>query len=386
MKSKNIVKRFIYTVSLISILFICSIILYDPLQVYHKHIYSNDKLTWNMRQQSLGIINHYDFDSVILGSSLLENTSAKETSKYLNGKFFNISVSGSDFYERSFILNYLLKNKKINKVLYSLDDWGLVYQRNGNPTHKVETFDYLYDDNILNDINVYLNFKYLNCLKSFSLNKECIGRKVDLDRPNAWLNNKNHIKTFGGLNNWLTVSETNKKMKKVLEYISYRAKRVKNNRVNKIKSIDKNKIEKYLNDNLLYYVKKFPNTEFIFMLPPYPRFNNAISAQFDKNNFEKYKYAISFLVGKSLKWNNMKVFGWSNYDFVDKIKYYRDTSHFNAEINSLLLKEIYGNKGLLTGNNVNSYLNDLTKKSLSYDLVGLGKKIDDYFTSKRDTK
>jgi hypothetical protein len=50
-----------------------------------------------MRQQAAGIINNYEFDSIILGTSMLENTSAKEAGEKLGGKFMNISLSGSNF-------------------------------------------------------------------------------------------------------------------------------------------------------------------------------------------------------------------------------------------------------------------------------------------------
>ena len=41
-----------------------------------------------MRLQAAGVINNFDFDSVVFGSSMLENTSAKEASKKLGGNFF----------------------------------------------------------------------------------------------------------------------------------------------------------------------------------------------------------------------------------------------------------------------------------------------------------
>ena len=76
-----------------------------------------------MRQQAAGIINNYEFDSIILGTSMLENTSAKEAGEKLGGKFMNISLSGSNFYERSFVLEYALRKKEIKKIIYSLDEY-----------------------------------------------------------------------------------------------------------------------------------------------------------------------------------------------------------------------------------------------------------------------
>ncbi|ELV8017581.1 hypothetical protein QND80_001710, partial [Campylobacter jejuni] len=75
----------------------------------------------DMRMQARGLILYKDFDSAIIGTSMLENTSAKEANKKLGGNWINLSLGGSTFALRAVILDYLFKHKDIKNIIYSLD-------------------------------------------------------------------------------------------------------------------------------------------------------------------------------------------------------------------------------------------------------------------------
>lgn len=59
--------------------------IYDPLMLYHKPYFRKETFSTDMRVQAKAIIDNYDFDSIIIGSSILENTSAKEANDKLGG-------------------------------------------------------------------------------------------------------------------------------------------------------------------------------------------------------------------------------------------------------------------------------------------------------------
>ena len=88
---------------------------------------------------------------------MLDNTSAKEASQILGEKFINLSIDGSDYFERELILNYILniKNKNIKKIIFSLDTWHFLNQNKGNITYPPHKFDFLYDNKKFNDYKVY---------------------------------------------------------------------------------------------------------------------------------------------------------------------------------------------------------------------------------------
>lgn len=109
--------------------------IYDPLQIYHKPYFRENTLNNDSRLSAKVIIDTYDFDSYILGSSMLENTSAKCIKHKVQGNWVNISMSGSNFYERSIVLDYIFKTKNIKNILFSIEsfamgDYKLMYKDN----------------------------------------------------------------------------------------------------------------------------------------------------------------------------------------------------------------------------------------------------------------
>lgn len=95
------------------------------MQLYHKPFFRNATFSSDIRIQAAGVINNYNFDSVILGSSMLENTSAKEAGDKLDGQWVNLSLSGSYLNERNVIMKYLFEKKNIYQIIYFLDVFTL---------------------------------------------------------------------------------------------------------------------------------------------------------------------------------------------------------------------------------------------------------------------
>ena len=75
----------------------------------------------NMRVQNYGLITFEDFNGIILGTSMLENTSADETSSKLGKHFANLSISGASYFEKNIVLQYALKKQNLSHVIMSLD-------------------------------------------------------------------------------------------------------------------------------------------------------------------------------------------------------------------------------------------------------------------------
>ena len=166
-KMSRLIQIYFYTVLLSIILLVIGFYSYDPLQIFHKPWGRETTFHLNMRQQAAGITNNYQFDSIIIGSSMLENTSSNESSDKLGGRFVNISLSGSTYYERLLVMEYLFEKKPIKKVIYSLDAASYIHQQKeypGFPGYPLESFNYLYDDKVLNDFQAYLNYDFLKCL------------------------------------------------------------------------------------------------------------------------------------------------------------------------------------------------------------------------------
>lgn len=193
---------FVYIGLPLCFLVLCALLwIYDPFMFFHKPYFREQTYHSDMRIQAKGIIDNIEFDSIILGTSILENTSAKEAGQKLGGKWINLSIAGSDFNERKIVLDYALGHKNIKQVLFSIDGFIL---RNGD---RENSDSWRIDSNLYKDglfwqkYKRYLDKKLIRCARKWSKSKECVGDKKDLETltQDEYRSSK---KYFGGFVNW----------------------------------------------------------------------------------------------------------------------------------------------------------------------------------------
>lgn len=375
-------KKWLISSFITILVFLTTLIIIDPLQIFHKSIINKKYLYDNMRLQSAGIINNFEFDSIILGSSMLENTSSIEASQVLGGEFINISISGACFYERDYLLSYSLKKKNIKRVVYSLDPTCYLSQAREHSELPSKDYSFLYDDYIINDIKVYFNSKFLNILLDY-LKSFKIDNHRSLEYPRAWFEIDFLKETFGGLENWL--SSKHEDTKKGLESIVGASSNIEKNQIGNFEKIEEDiiKAKKYIDEFIISQVSKNRDTEFIMFIPPYFRANFAIMKQQSVKSYQIHKAIVEYLVKESSKYDNLKIFGFEDNDFLDDIANYMDMIHYSQEINSLMLKKFKEKDGLLTLDNVDSYIFKSEEKAKNFDLLGLSKKIKEYNEANR---
>ena len=120
---KIAVKRYLQLIMTILLIVFSVIFVLDPYMLFHKKWFDEQRIYNNLRIQNYGIIKYTDFDSIIMGTSMLQNVSAKEASEKLGSRFVNLSISGSNFYERFKMLNFALKKKLPFGSFFSLHQY-----------------------------------------------------------------------------------------------------------------------------------------------------------------------------------------------------------------------------------------------------------------------
>lgn len=360
-------KKFVIYSLLIPLPFILFLVVllyvYDPLQLYHEPWFRKKTYHDDMRIQAKGIIDHNDFDSVILGTSMLENTSAKEASYKLGGRFVNLSISGGTFQERAAILKYILKHKQIKNVIYSLDSFTLVNGDN-NKTN-LKQFDFLYNKNTYDDFKIYLNKKNIKCFLVFSRKEKCIGKNDDLENLTSWINQENNKKLFGGFEKWIKSPYFKKEVadniysKTIEKFFDLNF---------KINNLD------YINKNLINIVENNSYVSFYFIVPTYSRLfykMNKYDIYFKSNpkeHFLKYKFYLTYLICSFSKYPNVKIYGFDNLDYADNLSNYKDPVHYNIDMNSMQLDAIRNQTNILTPENMDEYFKIMEEKIKNYDL------------------
>lgn len=351
-------KQFVFGVCLIPLPVVVVLFgilwLYDPLQLFHKPIFRETTFFGDMRLAARGIIRYYDFNSVILGTSMLENTSAKEAGEKLGGKWVNLSLWGSAYNERAVILEYLFKHKKPQKIIYSLESFTI------NPIKDSSRFDYLYDGNPLDDFKVYLNDRFILCALAWSEKKKCVGKK-ELEELLKWFDYEDVKQLFGGFENWLKYGKKGTiAMLKNIKDTPF---------VVKKDNFDLEKQRSYIQTYVLDFVAENPKTKFYFIVPTYSRLSYRIgSGDFDNKTFYNRALNLKWFVQELEKYPNAKIYGFDTLDYADDVANYKDFAHYNVDMNSLHLDSIRGEKHILDSNNIDSYLKVMEDKIKNYDL------------------
>ena len=349
----------------------------DPLHLYHKPYSYKDEIFGNMRIESAGLIKHHDFDSLIFGSSMLENTSAAEANANLGGKFMNLSLSGSDFYERALILDFAFRHKNFKKIIYSLDTIKFLNQEKGHENYAFSEFDFLYDKDPFNDIKVYFTDEFLKKIFKFGKKYQC--KNSNFDRPKAWFKSKNHSVRFGGFENWLKYKD-DWQIKDSFKDIKNAVSKIKNGKIQSLENLDEQilKSKNYVDEYILKFVSQNPQTEFYIVLPPYSRIHNAIEFHTKKRDFLVTKEVLRYLVEQSQIYKNLKIYAWGDTDYPDDIANYKDLTHYSHKFNSQMLEYLRDGVGLLTPQNFDKYYAKFERKSREFDLMPYYEKIKDF--------
>jgi len=352
--------------------------IYDPLQVYHRPWGRQTSLHSNLRLQAAGVIRHYPFDSVIFGTSMTENTSADEASGLLGSHFVNISLTASDFVERSIVLDYLLRWRKIEQVVFSLDS---VYmnRRRGYPLFPISTFDFLYDRNPFNDIRVYLNSHFARCLGRWSGEESCVGRNVGLDHPNAWFREPEHAERFGGMENWCKARDYYQ-IKDAYEALRKANGKIASGTVNTPSEAELREAQaqaiRYIDENVVLHVRSHPETRFHLLFPPYSRALFAIWYQSIPLDASVHMAVLRHLANLASQLPNMDVYGFEGDDFPDDLANYKDLAHYRESFDSLILKTIASRRNRLSAGNVEDYIRVASGKARAFDLPALQRRLE----------
>ena len=296
----------------------------------------------------------YDFDSIIMGTSMLENTAADSASKQLGGTWANLSMSAATYYEKYTVLDYAMRNKNIRRVIMSLDDKFDAWN------HVNNTFDvdlYSGKDTWTVKLRQYTNKKALRCI---FLNHKCRFVDDDLNHPNAWFNSSGHARRFGGFDNWLKVADTDSQIKGAFDILLD----CPNNDVPYLTSGGIGDADVIINDLLVPMVKDNPSVQFEFVIPPYSALYWAKSLDY----FDEKMAVYANLVRRLDKFDNVRIYWFYDADFVFDIAMYKDLTHYHQSVNEMMLHFIRDGRAVVEANNIDAKIDDFRQKLDAFDL------------------
>lgn len=328
--------------ALICLLFFAIItICIDPFFHYHKPLktlaYSIDE----ERYQNDGIIRLWDYDAIITGSSMTENFKASQFDELFNCNSIKVAFSGGTYKEVGDNLRKALEthtDKKIKYVLRSLDYSTLVMDKNAMSKNFIYP-EYITNDKWLDDVN-------------YILNKDALLRSFDVLRRTK---EGKETTTFDEYKNWNGYYKFGKASVLKGAHIPKKAKQER-----RLTDADKTMILNNIRQNVTDLADEYPDTTFYLFFPPY---SICYWAELYENGTISWRIeAEEVAICELLKHPNIKLYSFcTNYDMVCDLDNYKDTAHYGEWINDKILEWIAKDEYLLTPDNYQSYIDDISE-------------------------
>lgn len=315
----NVKKSFAYKLLLsmfiVLLLVVVMVMILDPYYHYHKPLFGMKAVLYEPEYQVIGSIHNFDYDGIILGSSVAENFDNDWFDKAFNCKTIKgIRKSGTTAY-LTYFLDEAFRTHNLRYVFYSLDTSALLadcrfdLEEDGMPV-------YLYDKNFINDIN-------------YIFNKDVIFEKI----PYMLVQNLSSSYKEGEAYNWA-------------KYKSFSREIALSNYIEPEEVIiDDETKEKYMNNiennitAITARVISHPETQFIFWIPPYSSLWHK--SQQKMGEYEISLYAIEMAKSELTKYENVKFYSFiDDAEVTDNLDNYMDPIHYSQEINYYIFNVI----------------------------------------------
>lgn len=286
----------------------------DPLFHYHAPLESISYILNNQRYQNDGIMKHFDYNAIIIGSSVTENFKTSDFDRMFQVSSIKVPFSGSYLFETTSRLEDALSLHDVEYVIRSLDYYALLKEKN-----KLSDFDYpnfLYDNNPFNDVkyvfnkDILINFT-LNTL-NFSSTSE---NTTSFDDYSMW---RNPIPGKDGI-------------------IAARTRPALNTEKQILSSEEADRMIENLHQNIISLANRFPNTEFYYFIPPQ---SILYWDHHNQNASMDYKLSMIKLAAETLMgYDNIHLFLFTDcYEIVCNMDNYYDLEHYTPEASTRLLE------------------------------------------------
>ncbi len=328
------------TAGLLAGLCALTVFMMDPFYHYHKPWFGLKAVLSEKEYQVVGSLRHFEYDSVLVGSSVVENNDNRWYDEAFGGTTIKAVRSYGGVADLVWYLQEAFAAQEVKRVYFNLDPSSLIqeaettFEASGCPM-------YLYDRNPFNDVKYLLNATVLfqkipyELVQSFSADYE-EGLSYN------WADGKDFSEN-GVLTHYARRSEV-------------------------AKMLPETEKEQELQDNLALLeqvVRDHPETEFYFFYPPYSMiwWDDAVRSGLR----DVYLYDEAQIARTLLAYGNVHFYDFQNdTETVTDLNRYMDTVHFDPQVNyDICIKMAAGQ-------------NELTMENLEETFQRTRELVDDY--------
>ncbi len=309
MNGKKSLRLIITTVLTITLLCSVLVVYLDPFFHYHKPLSAFAYDINNQSYQNPGIVRHFDYNSLICGSSMVELLLPSQFEQELGLQAVKVPYSGGTTKNMNIIVEQAFQHHSDLKYIF----WGLdLYALNAEKDAlKMDLPQYLYDDNPFTDLSYLLNKEVL-----FTEIPHLLDSAVEKDT------------TFDAAYNWWDENKNRYNKNTVLSYLDIP---IGTERQADIPAELSDHVISNVQENILPLVIQHPDTEFVFFVPPYSILywhSDLISGRL-QSSVANLDYAVTEL----LPYDNVSVFFFPDMtENTQNLYQYMDLMHYSPKV------------------------------------------------------
>lgn len=289
----------------------------DPLQFYRKASLLPPVFSTEERYQNPGLAKNYDYDTIIIGTSMTENFLPSVVDKALKGKTMKLSMQGSLADEQRKIAELALKTGKVKRVLWGLDYFAFKTQ---DAALAQDFPDYLYDDNWLNDYRYWFNVSVYEMMLKDIVRLRTSGANRDLEHLYNW----NADGKFGAVH----VVNAYRIASRQEQYFGLNEEPLE-------------VIQRSFETNVLSLAKRYPEVEFIYFYPPYSILRQEVWRRTNEARYRNQLEMSVWMFEQLNKLPNTKVYNFqAEADWTFDLDLYKDLSHHTQDVNTWIAESI----------------------------------------------
>ncbi len=324
----------------------------DPFFHYHKPLKGFSYKLDKERYINTGIVNNYDYDAIITGTSMTECFKTSEFDSLFGVNSVKVPFSGGSHREVNELLESAFNhNDHIRYVIRSVDLFRAFDTKDQLDYSEDSYPKYLNDNNPINDVKYLLNKNVLF--------EDTIGtiRRTKGHNPSV---------SFDEYVNWSP-------------YYEYGAKAIQKNYGRNsviydgrsdITPEENSIICDNIHANIINLASNHPETTFYCYIAPYSiYFFDYIN---EMGNLDRYLKAHELIISLLLEQENIKVYSFfTDTDLICDANNYKDVAHHNGDVNSHILVWLKDGHGLITKDNYNEYCDKVWDFYHNYDYDSL---------------
>lgn len=324
------------------------VIVVDPSFHFHKPLSGLQYPMENEFYQNAGIARNFDYEAIIAGDSMTQNTKPSLIEELWGYKTVKIPNPGAPLIETDQCVKYALRsNKNLKLVIRQLDD--LMLNKDPYLERYTEADKYLWDSNPFNDVKyIFAKETVVDALTVLTYTRA--GKQTPTMDQYSNVVEDEDFGNFESLEKYLNrgydfgyTDDT--------DTICARA----------VDNMQHNVIQTAL-DN--------PDVEFYYFVPPYsaPYWNEIINAGVLDKAIACQKAALSELLSVP----NIKVFYFQNsFEIATDWSHYSDEVHVDEYTLDYMFTEMYAGNHLLTTDNIDTYINEVVDFYSNFDYQSL---------------